>query len=221
MSFLNGFISNAIDEKGNSDVMRINYPHHKDMIYSMDSEHVTDLNIIQGRKIIKANPQVVGGKTLIKFKVKPESWYGMTYRRIGFVKSDKGIWDYSDHWSLPRDTFFMVMLPTYSVIRYINIEGLKGSIYEIDNRPILAQIESGENLDIHIQFSVDSEEYTVSRPQVLQELSFPTGRNPQLLDVFRESSIDIREGLAILGTTIDWIAKGATIIKALQILGFL
>lgn len=220
MSFLNGFIAIAIDEQGNSDVVRINLVHHREMVYSIDSETVESLNILQGRRRIKPAVEVKGGKTLLKFSARPEKWLGMAYRRTGFVTSDKGIWSYHDHWYIPRETMFMLMLPPYAVVQHLNAEGLQRNQFDLDNHLVMTQFFSGGDLNIELEYVINSEQYATGRPPTLEKSSFPhTG--DQLFETYQSDSAAVRKALTGLSTTISWVAKGATIIKALQILGFI
>jgi hypothetical protein len=220
MGYLNGFIALAIDEQGNSDVVRINRVHHREMMYSIDSENVEGLSIFQGRKQLKPTVRVNGGKTLVEFSAKPKKWLGMTYRRADFVTNANGVWNCYDRWSIPNETMFMLMLPPYAVVRSLNAKGLKRNQFDLDNHLVMTQSFSGGGLVIKIKYVIDSVEYEASRPTTLERSSFPrTGDD--LHPTYQSDSLTVQKALTGLSSTISWVAKGATIIKALQILGFM
>ncbi|MFQ5343110.1 MAG: hypothetical protein ACE5F6_16340, partial [Anaerolineae bacterium] len=205
MSYLSGFIATVIDEQGNSDVARINLVHRKEILYGIDSETVEGLNIFQGRRQLKPTIAVEGGKTLVKFSAKPEKWLGMTYRRVGFVTSDEGLWSYCDQWYIPNETMFMLMLPPYAVVRSLNAEGLKRNQFDLENHLVMTQFFSGGDLDIRLEYVVNSEEYVANRPATLERSSFPhTG--DMLLQTYQSDSFAVRKALTGLSSTVSWVA---------------
>lgn len=220
MGFLEGFIVASIDEQGNSDVVRMDMPHHKEMLYSIDSEAAEDLHVFQGSKELKLTIEVIGGKTLVKFSVKPEKWFGMIYRKPSFTNNDNGVWDYCDHWYIPSGSLFMLMLPAYAIILSLNAEGLKKNQFDLENHLVMSQHFSGGDLHIKLKYAINSQEYLASRPPTLERSIFP---HQPLLSLPQDQSglSSVRKALIRSISIVDWIAKGAVIIEALKILDFI
>jgi hypothetical protein len=220
ISFLEGFIASSIDEQGNSDVVRIDIPSHKEMVYSIDSETVEDLRIFQGSKELKLTTEIIGGKTLVNFFVKPGKWFGMMYRRAGFTNIDNGVWDYRDHWYIPFGSLFMLTLPAYAIILSLNAEGLKENQFDLENHLVMSQRFSGGDLHIKLKYAIDSQKFLASRPPTLEKSSFP--HQPLLFLPHDQSGLSsVRKVFTRSMNAVDWIAKGAVIIKALEILDFI
>lgn len=220
MGFLEGFIATSIDEQGNSDVVRIDLPRHKEMVYGIDSEAVKDLHIFQNKKELKLTTEIFGGRTLVKFSVKPGKWFGMVYRRSGFTESDSGVWNYRDYWYIPPETLFMLMLPAYAVILSLNTKKLKEIQFDLENHLVMSQYGSVGDLHIKLKYAIDSQEYLASRPPTLKRSSFPH----QLLLFLPHG----QSGLSLVQKTLtkslsamEWAAKGAVIIQALRILNLI
>jgi len=62
MGFLSGFIASQIDEQGNSNVVRMDLAEHAENMYSIDSERVEDVHIVQEHKQIKPDIAIFAGE---------------------------------------------------------------------------------------------------------------------------------------------------------------
>ena len=225
MGFVNGFISCAISDEGHSDVVRVNFANRDKMMYSIDSDNVEGLRVFQNAKEIEIKTNPAGGKTFVQFLAEPNNWFGMVYRRNGFVTQKHGVWEYLDNWQIPDDMVYMLMLPKYALIESLNISGHAREQHKFNDHLVLTQYFSGGNLLVNTKYVFDSRRYALLDLPELVRSSFPyAGINPNASEVFGtqiEDSTNVRKVTSTVASSLDWVGRAVTLYEALHYLGLL
>lgn len=213
---LGGFVSVQIDQEGNAGVLRLTRCSQDAQLYSIDSERVVDLLVVQGTRTLPWTAEVIAGKTIVSYQPAAAGWVGLAYLRESFVSARGGVFAYRDSWNFHSATLYFVALPARSRLRSVRPAVWGESQFLLDERIVTTLYSHSGVARIAASYTLKTTA-AAHLPELTRSI-LPHHTGP-LFWSQAAGAASTGVGLASATAGLDWLQRGLALRELLKICG--